>query len=110
LRGPSTGEPGGIVSVVNEDLFAYEPERQFDAIFSIRAYQGFPRPHQEELARRFHRWLRPGGIAVVLMINVDRGRAAQEQPFLDAGFRVTRQRGGLQPEFARWVTFVHGSG
>jgi len=54
--------PGGRVTIVNEDLFAYEPEQPFHAIFSQRAYQGFPPERREELARRFCRWLHPGGL------------------------------------------------
>jgi hypothetical protein len=57
--------PGGRVTIVNEDLFAYEPEQPFHA-FSQRAYQGFPPERREELARRFFRWLHPGGLGTTL--------------------------------------------
>jgi SAM-dependent methyltransferase len=59
--------PSGCVSIIAADLFNYEPTQPFDAVFSRRAYQGLPLDRREELARRFYRWLRPGGFAFVEM-------------------------------------------
>ena len=101
--------PGGCVSIITADLFNYEPSQPFDAIFSRRAYQGLPLDRREELARRFYRWLRPGGIALVEMINIRVERESFEGPFRAAGFREVddwcqHDRGD------RDVVFWHGSG
>jgi hypothetical protein len=80
--------PGGCLSIITSDLFTYEPSQPFDAIFSRRAYQGFPLERREELARRFFRWLRPGGLAFIETMNVFRERERFESPFRAAGFRV----------------------
>lgn len=80
---------GGRLSVVTADLFAYEPDQPFDAIFSRRAYQGLPLDRREELARRFYRWLQPRGTAFVEMLNI-RERRPFEGPFHAAGFRETK--------------------
>jgi hypothetical protein len=102
--------PGGGLSVVNEDLFAYEPNQPFHAIFSRRAYQGFPFDRREELARRFFRWLHPGGIAFVEMQNID-VREPFEGPFQAAGFREVlclSENSEMSPD--RRVRFCHASG
>jgi hypothetical protein len=109
LRVAAEQRPGGSLSVVNADLFAFEPERPFHAIFSRRAYQGFPLDRRKELARRFFRWLQPGGIAFVEMLNIHHDRNPFEGPFRSAGFREVRnwsqERAG-----ERCVLFWHGSG
>jgi hypothetical protein len=100
--------PGGCLSIVPTDLFTYEPEQPFHAIFSRRAYQGLPLDRREELARRFFRWLRPGGLAFIEMLNI-RERKPFEEPFRAAGFREAKNwtRGGRGK---RRVIFWHGSG
>lgn len=90
------------------DLFGYEPDQTFHAIFSRRSYQGLPLDRREELATRFYRWLQPGGIAFVEMLNV-RDRKPFEDPFRAVGFRETKwwpQSGDGEKN----VLFWHGSG
>lgn len=100
--------PGGRLSIVCEDLFRYEPEKPFHVIFSTRAYQGFPPDRCQELARRFYRWLEPGGIAFIEMLNI-RGREPLEDPFRAAGFQEA-ESWSQAASGARQVAFVHGSG
>lgn len=84
--------PGGRVTVVTADLFTWTPARPFDLILSERAFQGFDAPLRARLARRFHAWLRPGGLCAVQTQNVVWGGGAalreMEQPFRDAGFFI----------------------
>lgn len=101
--------PCGTISIVNADLFCYEPAQPIHAIFSRRAYQGFPLDLRQELARRFYRWLRPGGTAFVEMHNIIRDRSPFEDPFRAVGFReVTRWSQPRDRE--KQVIFWHGSG
>ncbi len=100
--------PGGCVSIIAADLFNYEPSQPFDAIFSRRAYQGLPLDRREELARRFYRWLRPGGFAFVEMINIHE-RESFEGPFRAAGFREV-DRWCQRDRGERDVLFWHRSG
>jgi hypothetical protein len=102
-------QPGGCLSIITADLFTYEPKQPFDAIFSRRAYQGLPLDRREELARRFFRWLRPGGIAFVEMINI-REREAFESPFRAAGFREVEggPPQGDRGERGVWVWHITG--
>jgi hypothetical protein len=73
-RAAAEGRPGGRLSVVNADLFEYEPDQPFHLIASRRSYRGFPPVHRQELARRFHHWLHPGGLAFVQMHNTHHER------------------------------------
>jgi hypothetical protein len=97
--------PGGRVAVVTGDVFRYEPEQPFHAIFSRRAYQGFPPDRREELAKRFFRWLHPGGTACVETINIIRDPRPFEEPFRAAGFREVQQwsqRGDGEKQVLFW--------
>ncbi|HYV39247.1 MAG TPA: class I SAM-dependent methyltransferase [Gemmataceae bacterium] len=99
---------GGNVAIVKGDLFEFEPDQLFDAIISKRAYQGFPADRRQELANRFFRWLRPRGIACVLMHNI-RDREPYEAPFHKAGF--ARASHWTYPvDHEKQVLFWHGSG
>ena len=100
--------PGGSLAIVTADLFAFEPEQPFHAIFSRRAYQGLPLDRRAELARRFFRWLQPGGLAFVEMLNI-RDRQPFEDPFRAAGFREVKGWAEERPG-ERCVLFWHGSG
>jgi hypothetical protein len=93
---------------VTADLFGYEPERPFHAIISRQAYQGLPPRHREELARRFFRWLHPGGTAIVETINIRQPRTL-ERPFLAAGFRKPK-RWPPGEDGRKNILFSHGSG
>jgi hypothetical protein len=101
--------PGGSVSIIAADLFAFDPEHRFDAIFSRRAYQGLPLDSREELARRFFRWLLPGGFAFVETINL-REQETFEGPFRAAGFRALEGWLPQNDHCERGVLFWHGSG
>ncbi|MCC7424738.1 MAG: class I SAM-dependent methyltransferase [Planctomycetaceae bacterium] len=102
---------GGSVKIVNADLFHWEPAGPFDAIFSRRAYQGFEWPEQEEIARRFYRWLCPGGIAFIEMLNIRTRlmRDVNEAPFSLFGFREIGWWSEAN-DVDRHVLFWHGSG
>lgn len=102
------GRPGGQISIVVADLFGYEPEQPFDAIFSRRACQGLPPDRRQELAGRFYSWLRPGGAAFVQMHNI-RDRQPFEEPFRSVGFLEVS--GWSQPrDGEKQVLFWHTSG
>jgi hypothetical protein len=100
--------PGGTISIVNADLFDYEPEQPFQAIFSRRAYQGLPPDRRQALAGLFHGWLHPGGTAFVEMLNI-RERKPLENPFRAVGFREIR-KWSLARDGEKQVIFWHGSG
>jgi hypothetical protein len=102
-------QSGGCVSIIQADLFAFEPQQPFDAIFSRRAYQGLPLERREELARRFFRWLRPGGLAFIETLNLRGEREPFEGPFRAAGFREVQGFPQIAPG-ERSVLFWHGSG
>jgi hypothetical protein len=101
--------PGGCLSIITADLFTYEPTQPFDAIFSRRAYQGFSLDRREGLARRFFRWLAPGGFAFVEMLNIS-DREPFEGPFRAAGFREVQDWAPRGSGDERSVFFFHGSG
>lgn len=101
--------PGGSISIVAADLFAYEPKQPFNAIISRKAYQALPMDRREELARRFYRWLQPGGTAFVEMLNIRGERELFEEPFIAAGFQVVK-RWTPSHDSERHVLFWHGSG
>jgi hypothetical protein len=107
-RVPEEHRPGGRLAIVAADLFSYEPKLRFHAIVSRRAYQGFPLDRREELARRFFRWLRPGGFAFVEMSNIHE-RKGFEGPFRAAGFREVTEPSKI-PAGQRGVRFYHASG
>jgi hypothetical protein len=109
LRVGKEQRPGGSLSIVTADLFTFEPEQPFHAIFSRRAYQGLPPDRREELARRFFRWLRPGGLAFVETLNLRGAFKPFEEPFRAAGFRAARQWSTARSRDRR-VLFWHGSG
>jgi hypothetical protein len=86
------------------------PPQPFQAIFSRRAYQSLPLDRREELARRFFRWLRPGGVAFVETLNVRApNRKSCEDPFRAAGFYKVQRWSQVHPD-KRCVLFWHGSG
>lgn len=78
---------GGQLTVLTEDLFSHTPPACYDALFSIRSFQGFPRKKQVHLAARLYEWLRPGGFCLIETMNVGgEHRTALESAFLRAGF------------------------
>ena len=60
---------------------------------ALSPYQGLPLDRRAELATRFYRWLQPGGIAFVEMLNIrERERKLFEDPFRAVGFRVVDKK------------------
>lgn len=79
--------PGGRLNVLTENLFTHTPVESYDAIFSIRSFQGFPPEERGRLAARFYEWLSPGGFCLVEAINLEgERRESLESAFLRAGF------------------------
>ena len=58
--------------VEQADLFAWDPDRQFDAIYDQTCLCALPTALWPNYARRLHRWLRPGGSLFVLFMQTDR--------------------------------------
>ncbi len=89
LRGAAGNLPR-VVPIV-ADLLRYEPEARFDAIICCRIFQtGFSAQELDALVRRFHRWLRPGGICLIgsqNLVLMDGTRALEER-FQAAGFHI----------------------
>jgi hypothetical protein len=50
------------------DLFAWDPDRPFDAIYDQTCLCALPPALWPNYARRLHRWLRPGGSLFVLFM------------------------------------------
>jgi hypothetical protein len=92
--------PGGQLTVVVGDMFAWAPDAPLDAIFNIKSFQGFPPEDQRTLAIRFYGWLAPGGICLVQTQNVQGSeRDLLEGAFVQAGFFLHGEK-----ERAAWRT------
>ena len=57
--------------VEQADLFAWDPDRPFDAIYDQTCLCALPPALWPNYARRLHRWLRPGGSLFVLFMQMD---------------------------------------
>ena len=64
--------------VEQADLFAWEPDAPFDAIYDQMCLCALPPALWPNYARRLHRWLRPGGALFVLFMQTD---GADSPPF-----------------------------
>lgn len=63
-RAEDERRPGGKLAVLTEDLFTHMPSERYDALFSIRAFQGFSREDQARLTALFYEWLSPSGLCL----------------------------------------------
>jgi SAM-dependent methyltransferase len=54
------------------DLFAWEPDAPFNAIYDQTCLCGLPPEMWPRYARRLHLWLRPGGTLFILFMQSDR--------------------------------------
>ncbi len=57
--------------VEQADLFAWDPDRPFDAVYDQTCLCALPPALWPNYARRLHRWLRPGGSLFVLFMHMD---------------------------------------
>jgi hypothetical protein len=58
--------------VEQADLFAWEPEAPFDAVYDQNCLGALPRGLWPNYARRLHRWLRPQGNLFILFMQTGR--------------------------------------
>ena len=59
-------------TVEQADLFAWDPDRPFDAVYDQTCLCALPPALWPNYARRLHRWLRPEGSLFVLFMQSDR--------------------------------------
>lgn len=111
--------PGGSVAVVTADVLSWEAEARFDVIYDDRLATLLPPEVCPEIARRYHRWLNPGGICVLHTVNfggtigqdVAPVRKPFEDAFLSAGFTECETHPKRMPSPPqKHVFFLHGSG
>jgi methyl halide transferase len=57
--------------VEQADLFAWDPDRPFDAVYDQTCLCALPPALWPNYARRLHRWLRPGGSLFVLFMQME---------------------------------------
>jgi hypothetical protein len=109
---------GGAVVVTCADMFDYEPPTPVAAIVSRFSFQRFCDSDRDELARRFARWLVPGGMLLIEARFVPGGADHEQRHRIHshlrtAGFFIHRaesERGELELSLARRRQHVSGTG
>jgi len=86
---------GASAYVVEADVFAWDPAEPFDAIYDQTCLCALPPDHLAEYEQRLARWLRPGGLLLVLFMQT----GAESGPPFDCP--IPRMRTLFTPE--RWV-------
>jgi hypothetical protein len=59
-------------AVIEADLFAWQPEAPFDAIYDQTALCALPPERHAEYETLLHLWLRPGGLLLMLFMHTGR--------------------------------------
>lgn len=96
LRVQEEYRPGGTLNFTPGDVFDYEPDAKFDVIIDALFAQTLPGARRAELAARYFKWLRPGGVVVISAMNVGHNPGEREQfeeAFTEAGFVMDSQTG-----------------
>lgn len=79
---------GGAVVVTCADMFEYEPPAPVSAVVSRFAFQRFSDSDRDELARRFARWLVPGGMLLIEGRFVPGGADHEERHLIHSHLRA----------------------